>query len=228
MNRVVLTENDGVFSRWANQYADVAEDRFVVTIPARDNLTIADVIRKIREAANLAGRGGYLIFSVGHGGSDSVSNGMVDLAPNGLIRIDNDVFTNPNNQRRRPFYTIRSIFREARIGRVILLTCRVGNAIDFVQRLANEWQVTVRAYTRRVVGIIDDADFARVYLQGDAPGEGSNTERARTQLPYTDSDYHTAYANRRRSVVPPAMYKGLTHSGPIKRPPGTIGLETEI
>jgi len=62
----------------------------------------------------------------------------------------------------------------------------VGNAQDFLDHIGSDWGVTITAYERRVAGMQDSQGLMRVYLQGDAEGRGTNTERARHEVPNVD------------------------------------------
>ena len=205
MNRVVISGGHEEFQRWARQFSDFSTDRSVVELP--NNPSISAVVSSIRGGVANLDPSGYVIFSVGHGGAANVSNGMLDLAPNRLIRITPDVFQNPDNLMRRPFFTIGRILKRARVGRVVLLTCRVGNAIDFVQQISNLWEIPVMGYKKRVVGVIDQQGQARVYLQGDAPGTGTNISLAEHEIPAMDNtdEYYVARSGRRSRTVPRMM-----------------------
>lgn len=72
------------------------------------------------------------------------------------------------------------------VRRVVLLTCRVGNATQFLDKIAKDWQVEVQAYQRRIASQEEDkTPNVRLYLEGDAEGSGSNVEAARTEIPKT-------------------------------------------
>ena len=84
------------------------------------------------------------------------------------------------------YMEIGAVMKARNVGIVVLLTCRVGNSPDFLVEVARDWGVAVMAYTRRVELWQDQEDFFRVYLQGDKEGIGTNTEKARTQIPSLD------------------------------------------
>jgi hypothetical protein len=58
---------------------------------------------------------------------------------------------------------------------IILMTCRVGGSSLFLQRVHQQWGCPIVAYPRRVYGVVNEGR-ARVYLEGDAPGTGTNTQ----------------------------------------------------
>jgi hypothetical protein len=93
---------------------------------------------------------------------------------------------------REAYEAIGASFRGHRVAEVVLLTCRVGDATAFLDRIALDWGVRVTAYRRRVAGGRDSEGQYRVYLLGDDEGEGTNRERARTQIP--NRDRYTASA----------------------------------
>lgn len=74
-------------------------------------------------------------------------------------------------------------FRSHRPGSVVLLSCEVGAASAFVQRICNDWGVPVQAFGRQVAFWQDADRLARAYLYDDQPGEGTNRERSRTETP---------------------------------------------
>ena len=85
------------------------------------------------------------------------------------------------------YESIGSAIKTNNIYRVVLLTCNVGNAVDFVKKIALDWKVLVRAYTRFVLFSLDPkTGKSRVFLQGDQPGMGTNTSAGETQLPQVD------------------------------------------
>lgn len=84
---------------------------------------------------------------------------------------------------RRAFDRIGRVLRRNQIANVTLLTCRVGGATQFVDKIAEDWGVQVTAYTRRVGYVPDEGGQVRLYLYGDSVGSGTNTERARHELP---------------------------------------------
>lgn len=87
---------------------------------------------------------------------------------------------------RRQYEAIGAAFRTNRLREVIFLSCNIGSATLFVDQIAIDWGVPVVAYQRRVLvnefGQGSDRHL-RVYLEGDSEGRGTNTDRARTELP---------------------------------------------
>lgn len=67
---------------------------------------------------------------------------------------------------------------------VVLLNCNVGNATDFMQKVANDWQLPVVAFIRRLESREEPTtDFVRMYGFGDAFDSASNTIEARYNYP---------------------------------------------
>ena len=67
--------------------------------------------------------------------------------------LENDTKNNPSSQRLRDWALYQDIGRTVRNVkpfRVVLLTCRVGGATEFLRKIANDWGVVVGAYTKRV------------------------------------------------------------------------------
>jgi hypothetical protein len=86
---------------------------------------------------------------------------------------------------RDTFDGLGEIFRRHHVSNVVFLTCQLGRAVGFLQRISQDWGVQVTAFSRRIA--MDDrpdaGQYIRLYLNGDALGQGSNTERARTDYP---------------------------------------------
>lgn len=72
------------------------------------------------------------------------------------------------------YQDVCSSFRNGSSRAVVLLTCRIGQSVEFIKRVAGQWNVLILAYRRRVVGQIATTGRARVFLEGDAPGVGTN------------------------------------------------------
>jgi hypothetical protein len=84
---------------------------------------------------------------------------------------------------RQGYDAIGGALRRHRVANVVFLSCNVGNATRFVDRIGQDWGVQITAYTRRVGVIEDNGGQARVYLYGDRPGSGTNTDRGRSEVP---------------------------------------------
>lgn len=84
---------------------------------------------------------------------------------------------------RAAYEAIGAALRRARAAEAVFVTCRVGRAQTFVDRIAADWGVTVVAYRERVAAVRDEGDQYRIYIATDQPGQGTNTDRARTELP---------------------------------------------
>jgi len=87
---------------------------------------------------------------------------------------------------RTAYDRIGELLRQFGVSNVTFLTCRVGNAQDFVDRIGADWGVTITAYERRVAANEDSEGLMRVYLEGDVEGRGTNTGRARHEVPNVD------------------------------------------
>jgi hypothetical protein len=90
---------------------------------------------------------------------------------------------------RRAYDRIGELLRENHVAEVVFLTCRVGNSRDYLNRMAADWGVTITAYVRRVASVRDSEGMMRVYLHPDREGQGTNTVRAREEIP--DRDRYT-------------------------------------
>lgn len=85
------------------------------------------------------------------------------------------------------YASIGTSMRTNSIYRVTFLTCRIGNALDFIRKISLDWHTQVRAYTRYVVYQLDGSSKrVRAYLEGDAPGSGSNVPFGESNVPQQD------------------------------------------
>lgn len=86
----------------------------------------------------------------------------------------------------RPHYAeLCSLFHATPVRRVILLTCNVANAEDFLNELSTDLGVPARAYTVRVMSRWETSGRSRhvwMYLEGDELGHGTNNDRANVEL----------------------------------------------
>lgn len=85
---VVITETAKPFSTWADQFVAANKtERDKVSIP--DGQSPAAIAEAFKRAIRLAGNGGTVIISVGHGipSASSSDEGMFDLGPRGSFRI---------------------------------------------------------------------------------------------------------------------------------------------
>ncbi|HET8546537.1 MAG TPA: hypothetical protein VFL57_00960 [Bryobacteraceae bacterium] len=90
-----------------------------------------------------------------------------------------------DRSRVQPFYDqLAAVFHAQPVAVVILLTCNVGTATDFLDELSTDLGVRVRAYTRRVMSGRPGGRGTpvRMFLEGDAEGQGTNVPAAETQL----------------------------------------------
>ncbi|RYY76233.1 MAG: hypothetical protein EOO52_01570 [Gammaproteobacteria bacterium] len=113
------------------------------------------------------------------GGPLLPTEGSFEMAPGGTLRIGGrgvqncfvDVFydvkpsavalsdlefdqkNNPTSQRLahwQLYQEIAAAFKKTKPRELILLTCRVGNATEFLRKVANDWGVVITAYRQRV------------------------------------------------------------------------------
>lgn len=83
---------------------------------------------------------------------------------------------------------IVAVFRKTRVGRVLLLSCNIGKAHEFLDELSTDFGVPVGAYLRTVIAEAEKPAGSkgkirvRVYLEGDKKGTGTNTDQAFTEL----------------------------------------------
>jgi hypothetical protein len=101
---------------------------------------------------------------------------------------------------RTAYDRIGQMLRDAGVSHVVFLTCRIGNAEDFLDRIACDWGVSITAYRRRVAANPDAEGLIRVYLHPDAEGQGTNTLRAREEIP--NRDQYVATGRACQTAVP--------------------------
>ena len=222
---IVVTETNAPFFAWAQNFkktfASIGAD--FVTIDNGAPLSIA--ANRLKLAANMAGPGGFLILSVGHGGQGDANfgneEGFFDLSPRKTFRVAGRNATLPGDPPpakpgkpaqvsafydfRTPNPILKGGFEESRLdhdtanpspnanlrlrnfrdyldmGRsfqrlsgIILLTCKVGNASGFLRRVKTQFNTPIIGYTRRIVGQTQSNGRTRLFLEGDAPGTGTN------------------------------------------------------
>ena len=107
----------------------------------------------------------------------------------------------------RPYYrTLCDIFHAEPVNRVVMLTCNVANAPDFLDEISTDLGVRVVAFTERVMSRWQDpSDGPRhvwMYLEGDVEGSGTNIDSADVELlPGLRS--HQIMTGRIRPAPPP-------------------------
>lgn len=110
-----------------------------------------------------------------------------------------DTKNNPQAQRLKNWHFYQDIckaMKDTKPYRVVFLTCRVGNATEFLRKIANDWGVVINAYTKRVACTEDVYTFggksvttSYVHLQGEvypsqAANGGDSNVIAAEELPY--------------------------------------------
>jgi hypothetical protein len=78
---------------------------------------------------------------------------------------------------------IGNALRSAGVYKVVMLTCRVGNATDFIKKVANDWGVVVEAYKDLVALQTEPNNSIRIYLASDSNGQGTNVPLGEEELP---------------------------------------------
>jgi hypothetical protein len=117
--------------------------------------------------------------------------------------LDHDTKNNPNSQRLKDwalYQDIAKAVRRTRPFRIVLLTCRVGSATEFLRKIANDWDVVIGAYTRRVACTEDtysqpgqrSVTTSYVHLEGEvypksSSSGGDDNAIASEELPYRPS-----------------------------------------
>jgi hypothetical protein len=85
------------------------------------------------------------------------------------------------------YASIGTAMKANKIYRVTFLTCRVGNAVDFIKKISLDWGTLVKAYKRFVVYQLDGSSGkVRAFLEGDDPGKGTNVQLGENNVPQQD------------------------------------------
>ena len=117
--------------------------------------------------------------------------------------LDYDTKNNPGSQRLKDWALYQDIgkaMRSTKPIRVVLLTCRVGSATEFLRKIANDWDVVIGAYTKRVACTPDTytqpgkkpVTTSYVHLEGEvypksSAGGADESAIASEELPYRPS-----------------------------------------
>jgi hypothetical protein len=109
--------------------------------------------------------------------------------------------------------------QSAGLRQLVLLNCNVGNATTFMQKVTNDWQVPVVAFTRRLESREEpDTDKVRMYAFGEAFGEGSNQIEARYNYPKMHARLYKP--NGPAGLPMAAILNSLSQSQSKSSPPG--------
>jgi len=86
------------------------------------------------------------------------------------------------------YQSIGTAIQGSNVNQVVFMTCNVGNAVDFVKKVAFDWKVKIRAYQKFIKFQLNvgGKGRARAFFEGDQVGSGSNTVAAETDLPQTN------------------------------------------
>ncbi len=139
----------------------------------------------------------------GQGVTDVFVNVFYDVnlaGPNGFSDMDNDIRFNAGSPAAKQrmanwqvYKNIGTIIRNAGVRRVIFLTCNLGNATDFVKKIASDWNTVIEAYRKRMVLDPQKNGNIRMHLEGDAPGTGTNIPDNEHEIPLaTESNSYRA------------------------------------
>lgn len=117
--------------------------------------------------------------------------------------LEFDTKNNPDSQRLKDWAFYQEIAKAMRGGGlagVVLLTCRLGNATDFLKKVAADWGVKLIAYTKRVANSVDtykesgkpDKVTAYVHLEGEVfpkpePTGAAQNVKASEEIPDRNS-----------------------------------------
>ena len=152
---VILTSQEKGWYQWAKQFvAYSSKSRSLVKFEKK--LNRKKILKAYSDAAQRIGSKGLLIVSAGHGYSKGFKSGAVDLAPGGQLFLSSDhfrikadprlVLQKKDQELMKTFEDIGNTLRKFKVKKVLFLSCNVGTSHDFLQEIADEWQVEVWGY----------------------------------------------------------------------------------
>ena len=124
----------------------------------------------------------------------------VSTSPVAPSDLEFDLKNNPQSTRLahwRVYQEIAAAFKAIRPREVILLTCRVGSATEFLRKVANDWQTVITAYRQRVALTTDTVTVGRqttthfyLHLENDPPlgKPAADLVIHEEEIPYRPSD----------------------------------------
>lgn len=86
------------------------------------------------------------------------------------------------------YRSIGDAIKANHINQVVFVTCNIGNATDFIKKIAFDWNVKIKAYKRSLIFQLNSPGTgkARAFLDGDKDGKGTNTVTGETEIPQVD------------------------------------------
>jgi hypothetical protein len=86
------------------------------------------------------------------------------------------------------YESIGTAIRASNVTQVTFMTCNIGNATEFIKKIALDWQVKIKAYQKFIIFQINAGNTGktRAFFEGDKFGSGSNVASAESELPATD------------------------------------------
>jgi hypothetical protein len=128
------------------------------------------------------------------------------------------------------YQSIGSAIQDSHVNQIVFLTCNVGNAIDFIKKIALDWQVKVKAYTRFTIFQLNSQGTARarVFFEGDKDGTGSNTAAAEINIPqntFITVGPPPSPSHPQPSVLPPAKTENIWPGSGLFRVAGLLGTD---
>ena len=121
-------------------------------------------------------------------------------SPVAISDLEFDLQNNPTSQRLahwRVYQEIANAFKTTKPLEFILLTCKVGNATEFLRKVANDWGVVITAYRQRVVLTEDVVTVGKrfthhyyLHLENDPPLNKPAADMViyEEELPYRPAD----------------------------------------
>ncbi len=91
--------------------------------------------------------------------------------------LDFDKGSNPKPQRLKnweKYQELAQAIKGAQLRKVVFLTCRIGNSLDFLRKISLDFGTVCEAYRRKVQLTPQTSNRVRVHLQGDGVDSGTN------------------------------------------------------
>lgn len=210
---VVLTSQEPGWQDWARQFAarrNIGGRKPVFFSKTRSTNAALEAYRK---AAAMAGSGGTLIISAGHGYGDKVDkNANVTLAPGFVIQTGHFAAEILAKKRDKEilslFKAIGKILQDRHVLKVLFVSCFVGEQQDFVQEIADGWKVTTVCYRKYISPAYWTSRGKRTYyieLKNDAATYPANKKEYLSwnyPIPVMENAWTTRPVGRKQGLAP--------------------------
>lgn len=91
--------------------------------------------------------------------------------------FDNDKQFNPKSEKLKRWAKYQELcktIKDGQLKKVVFLTCRIGDAVDFLKKISMDFGTVCEAYKSKVQLTPQSSGRVRVHLQSDSPNFGTN------------------------------------------------------